>query len=57
MTEDVIELRLPPRPEHIPVIRAVIGAVAGGMNFNYDEIVQPPSRSNGSLRNLGEEYW
>ena len=58
MTEDVIELRLPPRPEHIPVIRAVIGAVAGGMNFNYDEIMQLRVAATEafeiSVRNIGK---
>lgn len=36
----VIELRLPPKPESIPVLRATIGAIAAGMSFNYDEIIE-----------------
>ena len=40
MTNDVIELRLPPKLEYLPVLRAIIGVVAGGISFNYDEIVQ-----------------
>lgn len=37
---DVIELRVPPKPEHQPVARAAIGVIAGSISFNYDEIIQ-----------------
>ena len=37
---DVLELRLPAKTEYLPVVRAAIGVIAGGMGFNYDEIVQ-----------------
>ncbi len=37
---DVLELKLPLKPEYLPVIRATAGVIAGGMSFNYDEIVQ-----------------
>ena len=37
---DVIELRVPPKLEHLPVARAAIGVIAGGLSFNYDEIIQ-----------------
>lgn len=37
---DVIELRLPPTSDYLPVLRATIGVIAGGMSFNYDEIIQ-----------------
>ena len=40
MTTGAIELRLPPEPQHAPVLRAVVGVIAGAMSFNYDEIVQ-----------------
>ena len=40
MSNDVIELRLPPRPEYISVLRAAVGVVAGAMSFTYDDIVQ-----------------
>ena len=39
MAVDVIEIWLPPKPEYIPVIRAAVGVIAGGMAFNYDEII------------------
>ena len=35
-----IELRVPPQLEHQLVARAVIGVIAGGLSFNYDEIIQ-----------------
>ena len=37
---DVIELRLPPRPEYLTLVRAAVGVISGGMSFNYDEIIQ-----------------
>ena len=40
MTNDVIEVRLPPKPEYLPVIRAAVGVIVGTMFFNYDEIIQ-----------------
>ena len=39
-SSDVLELKLPLKPEYLPVIRATAGVIAGGMSFNYDEIVQ-----------------
>ena len=35
-----IELRLSPRSEYLPVLRATVGVAAGVLSFNYDEIVQ-----------------
>ena len=40
MTWEVIELRLPPILQYLPVLRAAIGAIAGTMAFNYDDIIQ-----------------
>ena len=40
MTDDVIEIRLPPKARYLPVLRATIGVIAGAMSFNYDEIIQ-----------------
>ena len=37
---DVVELRLPPKDEYLPVIRAAAGVLAGGLSFNYDEVIQ-----------------
>lgn len=37
---DVIELRLPPRPEYLTLVRAAVSVISGGMSFNYDEIIQ-----------------
>ena len=37
---DVIEVRVPPKLEHQSVARAAIGVIAGGLSFNYDEIIQ-----------------
>jgi serine/threonine-protein kinase RsbW len=37
---DVIALRLPPKTQYLPVVRAAMGVIAGEMSFNYDEIVQ-----------------
>ena len=37
---DVVEVRVPARTEFLTVLRAVVAVVAGGMSFNYDEIVQ-----------------
>ena len=40
MTTDVIELRVPPKAQFLPVIRANIGVIAGGVSFDYDQIIQ-----------------
>jgi len=40
LTNDVTGLRLPLRPEYIPVLRATVGVLAGTLNFDYDEIMQ-----------------
>ena len=37
---DVIEIRLPPAWDYLPVLRATVGMLAGTMLFNYDEIIQ-----------------
>ena len=37
---DVLELRLPPKVEFLPLVRATAGVIAGGLSFRYDEIVQ-----------------
>ena len=37
---DVIEIRVPPKLEHQQVARSAIGVIAGGISFNYDEIIQ-----------------
>ena len=37
---DVIEVRLPPISDYLSVLRATVGVLAGGMAFNYDEIIQ-----------------
>ena len=40
LTNDVIHLRLPLKPEYLPVLRAAVGVIAGTMSFDYDEIIQ-----------------
>lgn len=40
LTADVIQMRLPLKPEFLPVLRATVGVIAGTMEFNYDEITQ-----------------
>ena len=40
MTDDLIELHLPPKAEYVPIVRALAGVIAGEMSFTYDEIVQ-----------------
>ena len=37
---DAIELRLPSRPEYLTLVRTAVGVIAGGMSFNYDEVIQ-----------------
>ena len=37
--KDIIQLRLPPKPEYMPVLRATVGVIAGAMSFTYDEII------------------
>ncbi len=37
---DVVDIRVPPKPEFLPVLRAAVGVIAGGMSFTYDEIMQ-----------------
>lgn len=37
---DVIEVRLPPDPKYLPLLRAAVGVLAGIELFNYDEIIQ-----------------
>ena len=36
---DVVELRLPTRPEYVAVLRATAGIIAGEMSFSYDEVL------------------
>ena len=40
LTSDEVRLKLPLKPEYLPVLRATVGVIAGAMNFNYDQIVQ-----------------
>ena len=40
LINDQVRLKLPLKPEYLPVLRATVGVIAGAMNFNYDEIVQ-----------------
>ena len=40
MTGDIIELRLPLKPEYLSVLRATTGVIAGTLSFNYDEMMQ-----------------
>lgn len=39
-TNDTIDLRLPLKPQYLTILRATMGAVAGVVSFNYDEIMQ-----------------
>lgn len=36
---DVVELRLPARPEYVSVLRGAAGIIAGEMSFDYDEVL------------------
>ena len=40
MITDVIEVRLPPKPQYLSVLRANVGVIAGGISFDYDQIIQ-----------------
>ena len=40
LTDHAIHLRLPLKPEYLPVLRATAGVIAGVINYNYDEIMQ-----------------
>lgn len=37
-SRDMIELRLPRKPEYVSVARLSIAGIAGRMNFSYDEV-------------------
>ncbi len=37
---DVLELKLPLKPQYLQMARAAAGVIAGGMSFNYNEVVQ-----------------
>ena len=37
---DVVQLRLPLKPEYLSVLRATVGVTAGSVNFDYGEIMQ-----------------
>ena len=37
---DVLELRLPLKAGYLPLVRATAGVLAGGMSFNYDQVIQ-----------------
>lgn len=37
---DVLELKLPLKSQYLQMARAAAGVIAGGMSFNYDEVVQ-----------------
>ena len=38
--ENEVELRIPTKAEYLPVLRAVVGVIAGTASFNYDDILQ-----------------
>ena len=40
MCTEIIELRFPLKTEYVSVLRATVGVVAGGMFYNYDEIIE-----------------
>ena len=40
VSADIVELRLPTKTEYLPVVRAAVGVIAGGMSFDYDQIIQ-----------------
>ena len=40
LTNDVIQLRLPLKPEYLTLLRAAVGVIAGTINFNYNDIMQ-----------------
>lgn len=37
--KDVIELRLPLKPEYLPVLRMIVGVIAGAVSFSYHAIM------------------
>ena len=39
LADNEVELRLPAKPEYLPVLRATVGVIAGSMSLNYDEIL------------------
>ncbi len=39
MTNDVVQLQLPLKPEYLAVLRSTTGVIAGALSFNYDEIM------------------
>ena len=39
-THDVVRLRIPLKSEYLSVLRATAAAIAGSMDFNYDEVIQ-----------------
>jgi len=39
LVNDVIELRLPLKPEYLPVLRATMGVIAGATSFTYEDIM------------------
>jgi anti-sigma regulatory factor (Ser/Thr protein kinase) len=39
LVNDLIELRLPLKPEYLPVLRATMGVIAGAAAFSYEDIM------------------
>ena len=37
---DIIEIRLPPTSQYLPLLNAGVGVLAGILEFNYDDILQ-----------------
>lgn len=37
---DIIEVRLPPTSQYLPLLSAGVGVLAGILEFNYDDILQ-----------------
>jgi hypothetical protein len=40
LTNDVLHLRLPLKPEYLNVLRTTAAVISGTLDFNYDEIIQ-----------------
>ena len=59
--KDVIELRLPLKPEYLPVLRMVVGVIAGAVSFSYHDImylrVAVSEVFDRAIKNVKQEGW
>ena len=40
LAAEIVEVKVPPKSKYLPLLRAAVGVVAGGLALDYDEILE-----------------